>query len=248
MRHVERNWGDSESEDEAVRRGARLIPAITAELRRLETPGEKDWPPHQVPPLLKILGRIGGAEARAELHRWAEGKAELSIRISAMTALAKMDDRTVEPLIVTALGKSDRVSDLQVNELIEALGALNATNQISAIRAAVFREQSYVGPMLRQTSVSVLAKFGTDEAWAVITEICADKNDLRRGDALTALRKIPGPRSLAIAAEALDSPSQLVREAAWWTVKELDPKSVDSIPGGYSDENAKKLREALKAK
>ena len=50
-----------------------------------------------------------------------------------MTALAKMDDRTVEPLIVTALGKSDRVSDLQVNELIEALGALNATNQISAI-------------------------------------------------------------------------------------------------------------------
>ena len=77
-----------------------------------------------MPLLLKALGRIGGAEANAELHRWAEGDVDEMIVLAALCALAEQGDRSAIPLIEKYLSRPDRNSSWERGQLIEALKKL----------------------------------------------------------------------------------------------------------------------------
>jgi HEAT repeat protein len=239
-------WAYPEIEDELARRGSAAVPAILAELRRLSGPPAEGAPPSAIPPLLRMLGRIGGAEANAELHRWAEGNSRPVILAAAACALAAQGDRRAVPLIARHLKADGGEWPSLYPDMLKALGGMKAAEQTGAIRDVLATRGLGSAPLLLQSGIEALAAIGTDEAWAAISELSADKEPSRQCDVLTALQTVPGPRTVALAAKALDDPDARVREAAYWAIYRVQPKLLEGMPNGWSEENGRKLREALR--
>lgn len=253
IQQLEQAWSDAETEDEILRRGAAMVPEIRAELQRLAKPDEKTSPGHDIPPLLRMLGLLGGAEANAELHRWAEGDAELPIRVAAVCALAKQGDRSALPLIAQFLRPGGLRAGYSEHtwlqpELLKTLGEIRAADHVGVIREVLVTRPEFAQALTLEAGIEALAAIGTDEAWAVIAELCADDKPRRRGEVFTALQKVPGPRTVALAARALDDSDPQVREAAYWTIYRAAPELLSGLPHGWSEQTGRKLRAMIQAR
>lgn len=246
VRKIVSHQASPEDEAELVRRGAAAVPVILAKVHTHPISQSAHFAPSQVPPLLHVLGKIGGPEAVAELHQWAEGDVYEGIRVAALEALAALGDRSIIPLLATLLEKRDSPWPGQHAQLVRVLGELKATNQVANLRKALLAQPQYGSPQLTETGIAALAAIGTDEAWAVIAELAADREKSRRDAVLTALQKIPGPRTVALAAKALDDPDPRVRESAYWLIYRVEPKLLEGLPSGWNEETGKKLREMLR--
>ena len=231
-------------EQELVRRGSAVVPALVAELHRHPCSRADHYAPSQVPPQLRVLGQLGGAEATAELRRWAEADVDASIRVAAVTALAAQGDRSAEPWIVQFLAQTDGQWQWQRPQLLTALGQLKAAGQVGTIRDVVAQQASHTPPQLVPEGVAALVAIGTAEAWAAIAELSAHPEESRRIEVLTALQNHPGPRTVAVLAKALEDREATVRESAFWALRRAAPGLAGDVPSDWSEANGQKLRAA----
>ncbi len=246
VRKIVSHQAAAADEAELVRRGAAAVPVILAEIHRHPYSRGDHFAPSQVPLLLTVLGKIGGAESKAELHKWAASDADEGLRVAAIGALAELGDRSIIPLIATLLEKRDGQWPWQHAHLVKALGELKASEQVATIRKTLLAQPEYGSPQLTNEGLAALAAIGTDEAWAAIAELAASPNKSLRDAVLTALQKVPGPRTVALAAQALDDPDPRVRESGYWLIYRVEPKLLEGLPPGWNEETGKKLREALR--
>lgn len=246
VRQLENTWESPEIENEISRRGSVMMPVILAELTRLSKPDTDGYAPRNVPPLLRLLGRLGGTEANAELHRWAENDSQPGIRVAAVCALSALGDGSVVPLIAQFLAKNDGEWPQQRPDLLKALGRLQAVDQVGTIRDVVARQAPFTPPQVAQEGVAALAAIGTDEAWAALSVLSEHPEKSRRVEVIGELHKVPGERSLAILTKALDDPEATVREAAYWSLLRIEPKLNTVAPPPWNEAAHQKMREALK--
>ena len=245
VRRLGTGAASGEDEQELVRRGPAVVPALLTELHRHPYSRDDHSGPSQVPPQLRVLGQLGGADANAELHRWLEADVEAGIRVAAATALAELGDRSVAPWIVQLLAKNDGQWPWQRAQLLKALGQLKAVGQVGTIRDAVAQQPVFTPPQLVPAGVGALVAIGTGEAWAAVAELSAHQEKSRRVEVLTALQDHPGPRTVAVLVKALDDPEATVRESAFWALRRAAPGLAGDVPSDWSEENGKRLREAV---
>lgn len=169
---------------------------------------------------------------------------DAGIRVAAVTALATLGDRSVEPKIVQFLAKNDGQWSWQRPQLLKALGLLKAAGQVGTIRQLVAQQPPFTPPHLTTAGVAALVAIGTDEAWTAIAELSAHKEKSRRIEVLTALQNHPGPRAVAVLAKALDDPEASVRESAFWAMRRAAPELAGVVPSDWNEENGKKMRDA----
>lgn len=234
----------SEVEQELVRRGPAVVPTLLAELHRHPYSRDDHSAPSEVPPQLRVLGQVGGSDAKAELHRWLQADVDPGIRVAAVLALAAQGDHSIEPQIVQFLGKNDGQWPWQRPQLFKALGRLKAVGQVGTIRQLVAGQPLHTPPHLAPEGVAALVAIGTDDAWAAIAELGAHKEKSRRIEVLTALQNHPGLRTVAVLARALDDPEVTVRESAFWALRRTAPELAGAVPSDWSEENGRRLREA----
>ena len=139
------------------------------------------------------------------------------------------------PLIAEFLAKRDGQWPWVRAELIKALGQFKSADHIGTLRDAMLLDWSINGVV--PAGIAALAALDTDEAWAVIGELSTQSDKRRRSDVLSALEHCPGKRTVRFAAKALEDPEASVREAAYWTIYRVEPKLLDGIPFGWSEEN-----------
>lgn len=240
------NEASGEDEQELVRRGQAAVPPLLEELHRHPYSRGDHFAPSQVPPQLRVLGQIGGAEANAELHKWVKADVDEGIRTAAVTALAALGDRGAETWVVQFLAQTDGQWPYQRPPLLKALGQLKATGQVATIRDIVAKQPPFTPPHVATEGVAALVAIGTEDAWAAITDLSAHQEKSRRVEVLTALQNHPGPRTVAVLAKALDDPEATVRESAFWALRRAEPRLAGTVLSDWSEANGQKMREAVK--
>ena len=240
---------ESPVEAELVRHGPEAVPVITAELHR--HPYQKSSEDEiidliSVSPLLRVLGRLGGAEATTEVRRWTAKAVPSHVRAVAIDVLATQGDRTVIPLVVEMLSKpADGDWQVQRPELFHALGVLKAGEQVGLMRSALVNGRTGGSAHIRP-AVIALAAIDTDEAWALILELAANKDEFIAKEVVLALEKCPGSRTFAVLGKILDSPEPSRREAAFTALQRLEPRLLKNGPvWSWSEADAEKMRAAL---
>ena len=250
VRQLGHGGEESPVEAELVRRGPQAVPVIVAELHRhpfVKSNEDVTIDLTLVPPLLRVLGRIGGTEATAELRRWTAKEVPAYVRAVAIDVLATHGDRSVIPLIVEMLGNHANNDFLFLRpELFHALGVLKAGDQVGLIRAALASDRTGSTSHLRPV-VTALAAIDTDDAWALISDLAANQNAYYAEEVVRALEKCPSPRTLALLGKVLDSPEPTRRDAAYTALQRLEPRLLENGPEWtWSEANAGRLRAALK--
>lgn len=271
-----RDGADYPGTTEALaQRGAAAVPAILAELHRYPH-AEKDmrpadWHSMRPEPFLEILGHIGGAEAVAELHAWATADWPRA-RAAALCALAAQGDASVAPLIAETLRKNGAAEKHLDLKLIRALGALKATNEVSAVRAKLTTSLDQIDNMGRQagnydqdrraiqnwarddmnleyataqTAVIALGNIGGEEAVAGLTKVATNPNPHQRAFVAILLEKCPGSQATAILARALDDPDAAVRQCAYTALWHKEPSLQGGIGETWSAAGSDKMRAGL---
>ena len=240
------NQSDSPVGAELVRRGPPVVPVIVAALRRPLKPNEPEYvAAGQQALLLRVLIRIGGPEATAEIRRWSARCVSAEVRAVAIDGLASQGDRSVIPLIVEMLGAHSPSSGARRPELFHALGALKAADQVGLIRSVLFDDPGNTFFNIRP-AVAALAAIDTDQAWGVISELASSKDASLASETMVALQQCHGPRTVAFLSKILDDPdpkrSREAYEALVWAERSLFP---DRASWSWSEANAEKLRAAL---
>lgn len=246
VRKLGKGAASGADEQELVRRGQTVVPELLAELHRHPYSRSDNFGPGQVPSILRVLGRIGGPEVNAELRKWVEADVDESIRVSALTALAAQGDHGAEAWLVQFLARSDGQWPWYRPQLLKALGQIKATDQIGTIRDVVAQHPTSTPPHVTPEGIAALASIGTDEAWAAIGELSRHKEKSRRFEVVTELQKLPGARSVALLSKALDDPEPSVREAAYWSLLQIEPSLTATAPPPWNEAANEKMREAIR--
>ncbi len=207
--------------DELWRRGTQTIPAIVTVLRRhAARPRLEGLEVAGVWHLLLLLGPWGGPDVTAELRAWlGHETAPPEVRAVAARVLGELGDRDSAPTIARLLAQRTPQWRKVHSLLIRALGALEARDQVPAIRAALVMEddyerRSFIGGSLIREGTGALARLGTPEAWAVVEAMAADQAWGTRMWVYDTLGGVEPAAAIPLLLRGLDDPDTKVRETA----------------------------------
>jgi len=272
VRQVEDSNDTLESRAEIVKRGQEAVPIIITALHRHPYALVDDRSAGgstRVAPLLELLGQIGGADAVAEMRRWADAESWPAARAAAMCGLAAQNDPGAAKRIGEFLSKIEFASFGSDTKLFRALAKLKAVDQVGAIQTRMTRlldalphyalqdlSRQWVQNQTRdrmmsdhtslQSGLIALGEIGTDEAWAALAKFHINPEGKRRALITIMLERCPGEHVIPLLAKALDDSDPLVRESAYVALWHREPKLQAGLNEKWDSVNEPRMREALR--
>jgi HEAT repeat protein len=152
----------------------------------------------------ELLGDLGDTSAIKPLRNMLDHPWE-NVRVGAIRSLTELNDKGVLPYLIKML--QTETSDYPRAVIIESLGNLHATDELSTLEKAAAEEEGWV----RITAVNAIVKIAPDKAVPYLLALLSHESARVRGDAVAIAYQLADPLTLPALENLMDDEDYEIR-------------------------------------